>query len=274
MSVLHWAMRYARFPRSGSVVGLVLCLGFVLALSSRGQDIPPSGGAPVLPPVATFSIVAFDPATGELGVGVQSKFFGVGSVVPWAEAKVGAIATQSYANVGFGPQGLAMLRAGLSAAETVERLTAEDEGRERRQLAVVDAQGWVAVYTGSKCHEWAGHLQGTNFCVQGNILAGEAVVRDMAAAFTSARSKEGSPLADGIMAALNAGQAAGGDTRGQQSAALLVVREKAGVWGQNDRFIDLRVEDHPRPIEELGRLLALHKEFFRSSHLRGGTKEE
>lgn len=265
-------MRPSFLLRYGNAGFLTLILGWVFLLSLRSQDTPPSGGAPTLPPVATFSIVAFDPATGELGVGVQSKFFGVGSVVPWAEAKVGAIATQSYANVGYGPQGLALLRSGVSAAETVERLTAEDEGRERRQLAVVDGQGRVAVFTGSKCHEWAGHIQGPHFSVQGNILAGEAVVRDMAAAYTSARSKEGSQLADGIMAALNAGQAAGGDTRGQQSAALLVVREKAGVWGQNDRFIDLRVEDHPRPIEELGRLLALHKEFFRSSHLRSDSK--
>ncbi|MBX3746809.1 MAG: DUF1028 domain-containing protein [Verrucomicrobiae bacterium] len=217
-------------------------------------------------PVATYSIVAFDPATGDLGVGVQSKFFGVGSVVPWAQAGVGAIATQSYANVAYGPEGLALLRGGASARETVDRLTAGDDGRARRQLAVVDARGRVAVHTGDGCQAWAGHREGDHFAVQGNLLVDANVVDAMAHAYQTARSRDGSQLADWILAALDAAQAAGGDRRGQQSAAMLVVRDRGGVWGQNDRFIDLRVEDHPRPIEELGRLLEVHKLFYRATH--------
>ena len=218
--------------------------------------------------VATFSIVAFDPGTGELGVAVQSKFFGVGSVVPWAKAGVGAIATQSYANVSYGPDGLELLATGMSAKEVVERLTAADDGRSRRQLGVVDATGRSASYTGADCNSWAGHIEGTNFCVQGNILAGERVVKEMAVAYEAARETEGTELADWLMAALQAGQEAGGDTRGKQSAAVLIVRENGGFGGKNDRYIDLRVEDHPEPILELDRLLSIHKEFFAGAHRR------
>ncbi len=214
------------------------------------------------PVVATFSIVAFDPKTGDLGVAVQSKFFGVGSVVPWAKAKVGAIATQASANVKYGPEGLQMLESGKSATDVVRELTAADVKREVRQLAVVDAQGNCAAFTGEKCLDWAGHRTGKNFSVQGNILTGEEVVRDMAAAFTSAQQKAGTELADWLMAALEAGQQAGGDKRGRQSAALLVVRDKGGFGGANDRYIDLRVEDNPEPIEELARLLKIHRKFF------------
>ena len=216
--------------------------------------------------VATFSIVGFDPDTGDLGVAVQSKFFGVGTVVPWAKAGSGAIATQSYANIDYGPNGLASLSRGLTARETLNQLIANDDGRERRQAGIVDARGRVAAHTGSSCHAWAGHLEGTNFCAQGNILAHEGVVKAMAEAFVDARSKPGSELADWLMAGLTAGQAAGGDKRGQQSAALLVVRDRAGYDGKNDRYIDLRVEDHAQPIAELGRLLEIHKEFYRHAH--------
>ncbi|MHC4137907.1 MAG: DUF1028 domain-containing protein [Planctomycetota bacterium] len=212
-------------------------------------------------PVATFSIVGYDPQTRDLGVAVQSKFFGVGSVVPWAKAGVGAVATQAWANVKYGPEGLKLLESGRSARQAVDALTKSDAGREQRQLGIVDAQGRAASYTGRQCLAWAGHEVGEHFCVQGNILAGEQVVAAMAKAFEQERRKWGTELADWLMAALQAGQQAGGDRRGQQSAALLVVREKGGYMGGNDRFIDLRVEDHPRPIEELARLLELHKRY-------------
>ena len=236
----------------------------------RDQALDESGRATHqhenLPPVATFSVVGFDPETGDLGVAVQSKFFGVGSVVPWAKAKVGAIATQSYANVAYGPDGLALLAAGKTAKETLKQLTDVDDRRDSRQVGIVDAKGTSASFTGAKCNAWAGHREGTNFCVQGNILAGEDVVKAMAAAFATARQVEGSELADWLMASLEAGQTAGGDTRGKQSAALLVVREKSGYGNVNDRYIDLRVEDHPEPIIELSRLLEMHKKFYAGAH--------
>jgi len=219
--------------------------------------------APRLEPVvATFSIVACDPSTKAWGVAVQSRFLAVGSVVPWAEAGVGAVATQSFANVGYGPGGLALMRSGKSAAETVKALTAADPERDRRQLGVVDAKGGSASFTGKGCHAWAGHREGDGFCVQGNILAGEAVVDAMARAFADGRGSRGGDLADWLVAALDAGQKAGGDRRGMQSAALLVVREGAGYGGGNDRWIDLRVDDHAQPIAELGRLLAIHRSVY------------
>ncbi|HKS38776.1 MAG TPA: DUF1028 domain-containing protein [Verrucomicrobiae bacterium] len=222
--------------------------------------------APDSPLVATFSVCGFDPATGDLGVAVQSKFFGVGSVVPWARANVGAIATQSYANVTYGPGGLKLLESGKSAKDTVKQLTGADDGRDQRQLGIVDAKGNCASYTGTKCNEWAGHIEGKHFCVQGNILAGEEVVKAMAAAYEQAQNLAGSELADWLMAALEAGQKAGGDKRGQQSAALLVVRDKGGYAGASDRYIDLRVEDHADPIKELARLLEIHKKFYAAVH--------
>lgn len=243
---------------------LLLSGALLVAAVSRAEDgLAASEAAPPAPTVATFSIVAYDPATGDLGVAVQSKFFGVGSVVPYAKAKVGAIATQAAANVRYGPEGLELLAAGQSAEEVVKRLTEADPGRDQRQLGVVDAQGRAAAYTGSRCLEWAGHLTGNHFTVQGNILAGEEVVKAMAAAYERAQSELGSELADWLLAALAAGQAAGGDKRGQQSAALLVVRERGGYGGGSDRFIDLRVEDHPKPIAELHRLLDIHKQFYK-----------
>ena len=212
---------------------------------------------PVLPPVATFSIVGYDAETGALGIAVQSKFFAVGAVVPWAEAGVGAIATQSWANTTYGPKGLKLLKSGLSAEQTLERLIADDEGRATRQVGIVDAKGNVAHYTGDECNEWAGAVSGKHYTAQGNILAGEDVVKAMGKAFEATEGE----LADKLMAALFAGQEAGGDTRGQQSAALLVVREQGGYGGFNDRYIDLRVDDAEKPIEELQRLLEIHKKF-------------
>jgi uncharacterized Ntn-hydrolase superfamily protein len=207
---------------------------------------------------STFSIVAWDPAAREWGVAVQSKFLGVGAVVPWAQAEVGAVATQAWANTSYGPRGLALLAEGLSADEVVERLVAADEGRDHRQLGVVDRQGRAAAWTGRQCMAWAGHRVGDGFTCQGNILAGSAVVDAMAEAFTGTRG----PLAERLLAALAAGQAAGGDRRGQQSAALLVVRAEGGYGRFTDRAVDLRVEDHPRPIEELTRIYRLHQLYF------------
>ena len=209
-----------------------------------------------LPPVATFSIVGFDAETGALGIAVQSKFFAVGSVVPWAEAGVGAIATQSWANTTYGPKGLKLLKSRLSAEQTLERLIADDSGRATRQVGIVDAKGNVANFTGDECNEWAGAISGENYTAQGNILAGEAVVKAMRKAFEETDGE----LADKLMAALFAGQEAGGDVRGQQSAALLVVQESGGYGGFNDRYIDLRVDDAEKPIEELQRLLEIHKQ--------------
>jgi uncharacterized Ntn-hydrolase superfamily protein len=237
----------------------------------------PTGPTP--PPVRggvvnTFSIVACDPQTGELGVAVESKFFSVGPVVPWAKAKVGAVATQSSANVAYGPDGLALLAAGKSPREAVTQLTNADDGRDRRQLGIVDAHGNVASFTGTNCNAWAGHYEGSNFCVQGNLLTGEEVIKAMAAAFEKARGQKETELADWLVAALQAGQEAGGDKRGQQSAALLVVRDKGGFGAANDRYIDLRVEDHVEPIKELARLLEIHKKFFASAHRHRSEQKE
>ena len=209
-----------------------------------------------LPPVATFSIVGYDAEIGALGIAVQSKFFAVGSVVPWAEAGVGAIATQSYANTSYGPKGLKLLKSGLSAEQTLERLIADDPGHATRQVGIVDTKGNIANYTGEECNEWAGAVSGKNYTAQGNILASEEVVKAMGKAFEETEGE----LADKLMAALFAGQEAGGDTRGQQSAALLVVQANSGYGGFNDRYIDLRVDDAEKPIEELQRLLEIHKQ--------------
>jgi uncharacterized Ntn-hydrolase superfamily protein len=208
--------------------------------------------------VATFSIVARDPAADEWGIAVQSRFLAVGAVVPWAQAGVGGVATQAWANVAYGPAALGWLRDGLSAADVVDRLIAADEGRDHRQLGVVDAQGGSAAWTGPRCFRWAGHRSGVNYTCQGNILAGEAVILAMEDSFLGSAG----PLSHRLVAALRAGQQAGGDSRGQQSAALLVVREGGGYGGSTDRAVDLRVDDHGSPIDELDRLLALHRVFF------------
>ena len=233
---------------------LLIPLSLLLHLSEPNAPIE----NPISPPVATFSIVGYDAETGQLGVAVQSKFFAVGAVVPWAEAGVGAIATQSWANTTYGPNGLKLLKSGLSAEQTLERLIADDPGRATRQVGIVDAKGNIANYTGDACNEWAGAVSGKHYTAQGNILVGEAVVKAMAKAFEETEGE----LADKLMAALFAGQEKGGDSRGQQSAALLVVQENSGYGGFNDRYIDLRVDDAEKPIEELQRLLELHKALF------------
>jgi uncharacterized Ntn-hydrolase superfamily protein len=207
----------------------------------------------------TFSVVARDEASGDLGVAVQSRFLAVGAAVPYAAAGVGAIATQALANLSYGPRGLALLRAGASAPRTLESLVAGDELAARRQAAIVDAAGRVAAHTGDGCTAWAGHRTGEGFSCQGNILVSAATVVAMADAMAGS---VGRPLADRLVGALAAGQVAGGDSRGQQSAALLVVRAGGGYGGQSDRLVDLRVDDHPTPIAELARLLELHRLYF------------
>lgn len=213
---------------------------------------------PQEPLVATFSIVARDPATDEWGVAVQSKFLAVGAIVPWARAGAGAVATQAWANYSFGPRGLDLLEQGRSAAEVADLLIAADEGRDHRQLGVVDRQGRAAAYTGSKCLHWAGHRTGDNYTCQGNILVSEATVEVMEQTFLTT----GGHLADRLTAALAAAQTAGGDSRGEQSAALLVVRAGGGYGGVNDRLVDLRVDDHSEPIAEVQRLLEMHRQTF------------
>jgi uncharacterized Ntn-hydrolase superfamily protein len=203
----------------------------------------------------TFSIVARDERAGELGIAVQSKFLAVGAVVPWARGGIGAIATQAWANTSFGPDGLALLANGSSPEETLAHLLEGDEGRDDRQIGIVGTHGTPISYTGKRCYPWAGERTGSNYACQGNILVGADTVEAMAETFEASTG----PLCDRLLAALDAGQMAGGDSRGQQSAALLVVREHGGYGGFNDRFIDLRVDDHPTPIAELQRLLQLHK---------------
>src|SRR5512146_404506 len=211
------------------------------------------------PRVATFSIAACDLDAGQWGVATQSKFLAVGSVVPWAAPQVGAIATQAYANPRYGPDGLALLREGLSAQAVVDRLTAGDERRDERQLGVVDARGGSASFTGSGCLDWAGGRTGPCFAAQGNILAGAETVDALAEAFAATA---GRPLAERLLECLAAAQAAGGDRRGQQSAALRVVERDGGYGGLSDLLVDLRVDDHPQPIVELDRLYGMHALLF------------
>jgi uncharacterized Ntn-hydrolase superfamily protein len=211
--------------------------------------------------VATFSIVGADPNTGELGIAVQSKFLAVGSVVPWAKANVGAIATQSWANTTYGPEGLKLLEQDYSPNEVVDQLVKDDPGRAFRQFAVINAKGEVSAYTGEDCFDWAGHKVGVNHSAQGNILVSEETVTAMSRTF---EQSDGS-LAERLLAALSAAQKAGGDSRGKQSAAIYVVQAGAGYGGYNDVKIDLRVDDHPEPIEELARLYQLHQVFFSPS---------
>ena len=211
------------------------------------------------PVVATYSIVACDLGTKQWGVAVQSKFLAVGSVVPWAEPEVGAIATQAYANPTYGPGGLALLREGLSASEVVERLTSGDEGRAERQVGVVDAEGGSASWTGPACNDWAGHRTGDGYAAQGNILVGEETVAALATTFEANAQQ---PLAERLIECLAAAQAAGGDRRGQQSASLLVVQKDGGYAGLSDVLVDLRVDDHERPIPELRRIYELHHRLF------------
>lgn len=229
-----------------------LLLAFsLLSLGGRSASPPPV--------VATFSIVAIDPDTGEIGVAVQSRIVAVGAVVPWAKAGVGAVATQSYANVAFGPSGLSLMEAGGAPEAALETLLAGDPEQAHRQVGLIDAQGRTAQHTGEECLAWAGQRAGKHYAAQGNILAGPEVIDAMAEAF---EKSTGRLLGERLLAALEAGQAAGGDRRGQQSAALLIVREGWGYGGGNDRFRDLRVDEHAEPIAELRRVYLKHCALF------------
>ncbi|MGJ3240629.1 MAG: DUF1028 domain-containing protein [Anaerolineae bacterium] len=206
----------------------------------------------------TFSIVAYDPDEQSWGVAVASKFLAAGALVSWAQAGAGAIATQSYAKVGFGPEGLRLLAEGKSASETLAILLEGDPNREQRQVGIVDTQGNVAAHTGNQCHDWAGNKAGEHFSVQGNILTGADVLDAMADSFQNAKGE----LADRLVAALRAADGAGGDKRGKQSAGLLVVKSNGGYGGDTDRYLDLRVDDDPQPVKKLRQLVEAHHLFF------------
>lgn len=206
----------------------------------------------------TYSIVARDPETGDLGVAVQSKFLAVGAVVPWAKAGIGAIATQAFANVDYGPKGLDLLADGHSAEGALRQLIATDDGREHRQAGIVDARGGSATHTGRDCFAWAGGRTGQNYAAQGNILAGAPVVDGLVDTFLAG----GRPFPELLIACLAAAEDAGGDRRGRESASILVVREGGGFGGGNDRWIDLRVDQHDDPIGELGRVLAFQRLYY------------
>jgi uncharacterized Ntn-hydrolase superfamily protein len=223
-----------------------LLLTLAATLSTTGFAAPPDP--------ATFSIAAADPATGEVGVAVASRFFAVGSVVPFVRAGAGAVATQASANTSFGPNGLDLMDRGAKAEEALKILLRADAGRDRRQVGLVTASGDSATYTGPGCNSWAGGRRGANYAVQGNILTGEAVVAAMEKSFLGTKGK---PLAERLLEALASGDAAGGDSRGRQSAALLVCRAKGGYNGLSDRAIDVRVDDHTDPFRELSRLVAM-----------------
>ena len=209
----------------------------------------------------TFSIVGFDPQTKELGVAVASKFLSVGAVVPFAKAGVGAIATQSWANLDYGKNGLEMLEKGMSPEEVLKELVENDDKSGSRQVGIVDASGQSITFTGEDCFDWAGGFAGENFAAQGNILVDQHTVEAMKTTF---KQREGS-LAERLLAALHAGDIAGGDSRGKQSAALLIVKENGSYGGYNDRYIDLRVDDHEEPVQELARLLKLHQLYFETT---------
>jgi uncharacterized Ntn-hydrolase superfamily protein len=228
---------------------LTICITITIAILSMGQTSGINDKSQK--PIATFSIVAGDSATGELGVAVASRFFSVGSVVPWAKADVGAVATQSFANTTFGWRGLEFLEKGMTPEEAIKVLLRSDNEPEKRQVGIVSADGKSATFTGKECNSWAGGRSGFNYAIQGNILAGEAVVTAMEASFLKTKGT----LADRLYAALLAGEKNGGDSRGKQSAAMLVVKKNAGYGGFTDRAIDIRVDDHAEPFKELGRLL-------------------
>jgi uncharacterized Ntn-hydrolase superfamily protein len=211
--------------------------------------------------ITTFSIVAADLATGDLGIAVASKFLACGAVVPWASAGAGAVATQSFANTAYGPEGIRMMRDGLSAPDALARLLADDADRDLRQVGLVDACGRAAAYTGPGCHAWAGHHVGDGFACQGNILVGQETVDQMAAAFRESKGE----LSGRLVTALAAGERAGGDKRGRQASAVYVVRPKGGYGGMNDVLVDLRVDDHSEPVTELRRLLDLRNLYFGTS---------
>lgn len=252
-------MRPHPMPAVAVALLLVVCVGLAGCAATGGAAEAGRGLAVAEPIVATFSIVAYDEETESWGIAVQSRVVGVGAVVPWARAGQGAVATQAYANVAYGPDGLALLAEGMSAMEVVSALVEDDEGRATRQVGVVDAQGRAAVFTGVDCMDWAGHRVGDGYCVQGNILAGAGVVDAMAEAYEMSEGDFGDRLID----ALEAGQEAGGDRRGRQSAALYVVKAGGGYAGGNDRYRDIRVDDHETPIAELRRVYHLHRRVFR-----------
>jgi uncharacterized Ntn-hydrolase superfamily protein len=236
-------------PKTSAIflfLGLIIVIG-MLSVPVQAK----TGEKPKETSVATFSIVARDASAGEIGVAVASRFFAVGHVVPWAKARIGAVATQSFMNTSFGWRGLELLEMGLTPEEIVKVLTRNDDNPEQRQFGIVSADGKSATYTGKKCLAWAGGRNGPDYAIQGNILAGEAVVIGMEEAFLKTKGT----LAERLYAALLAGERNGGDSRGKQSAALLVVKEKAGYGGYTDRAIDIRVDDHAEPFKELGRLL-------------------
>jgi uncharacterized Ntn-hydrolase superfamily protein len=209
----------------------------------------------------TYSIVGYDPEEKEWGIAVQSKFLGVGSVVPFAKAGVGAVATQSYANTSYGPLALQLMEEGKTAEEAMDIITQDDPERPLRQVGLIDAGGNAATFTGEGCYDWAGGQTGKHFAAQGNILVDGQTVRAMADTFESTTGS----LAERLLNALEAGQEAGGDSRGMQSAALLIVKESGGYGGFNDRYIDLRVDDHASPIKELKRIYLLHQLYFKES---------
>jgi uncharacterized Ntn-hydrolase superfamily protein len=203
---------------------------------------------------STFSVVARDKENSDLGIIVQSKFPAVGSIVPWGKAEIGAIATQAWANVSYGPRGLLLLESGMSASDTLNALLADDDGREHRQVGIVDSKGRAVAHTGNECMDWAGHIVGDGYSCQGNILASEDVVKNMADAY----ERTDGDLINKLLASLNAGQEAGGDRRGMQSAAIFVVRKAGGYEGGNDRYVDVRVDEHPSPIRELERIFKIY----------------
>jgi len=231
---------------------LLALIGGIGLLTVALKLTPPTVASAPQVWASTFSIAAYDADRKEWGVATASRVLAVGNCVPWAKANVGAIATQSAVNVTYGPKGLELLADGKSAAEAVKTLTEADRQREVRQLGIVDKQGNAAAFTGKMCIPYAGGKEGKGYVCVGNLLAGEAVITDMAGAFEAAKG----PLAWRLQAAMEAGEKAGGDKRGKQSAAILVVREGAGPNGFGDRYIDLRVDDHEKPLEELARLLA------------------
>jgi uncharacterized Ntn-hydrolase superfamily protein len=226
---------------------------------------------PASPVWATFSIVAIDPATGDLGIAVASRYFAVGAVVPWADAGVGAIATQAGVNVGYGPRGLELLRQGLTAQQVLDKLLAEDAfpRKDGRQVAIVDAKGNIAVFTGDAANAWRGHLKGATWSAQGNILVGAHVVEAMGRAFDNTNDE----LAEKLYAALKAGDDAGGDSRGRQSASILVVRKGGGRNTNNDRYVFVNVDDHPDPMHELRRLMNIQMNINHSGALNRALTE-
>jgi uncharacterized Ntn-hydrolase superfamily protein len=231
-------------------LGLAVCSSLLLALCLQAgpSTAPPTARAEV----NTFSIVAYDPDHKEWGVAVASKYLAVGAVVPWAKAGAGAVATQSYPNTTYGPEGLKLMGEGKSAEEAIKQVTGADKDKADRQVGMVDAKGNPANFTGEHCNKWAGGKTGKHYTCQGNLLTGEDVIDAMSKAFEEGKG----PLAWRLMSALEAGEKAGGDKRGKQSAAILVVRDKGGVDGVSDRAIDFRVDDHDNPVQELARILA------------------